>query len=166
MIPKIFKKIVTLFLIAASLQMLFVSGSVIAIDPPVTPKNNAGVSTDQLLYPFNYKNGTTSVSLVKNLPSGTPQEIIIGVIKLILSVCGVLALVSFTVAGVMFLTAAGQEEKITKAKHMILWSIGALAIIAISYAIVTGVSQLQFFTSGSISPPPAAPAAPAAPAGP
>ncbi len=148
MIPKFIKKSVTLFLIAASLQMLFVSGSVIAADPPSPPKNNAGVSTDQLLYPFNYKNDTTSVSYVKKLPAGTPQVIIAEVIKLILSICGVLALVSFTIAGVMFLTAAGAEEKITKAKHMILWSIGALAIIAVSYAIVTGVSQLQFFTSG------------------
>lgn len=119
--------------------------------------DSGGVGVDQLLYKFNTSNGDSSkVALVKGLPSGDQQKILVDVIKFVLSITGSLALASFTVAGVLFLTAQGQEEKLTKAKHLLLWSIAALAIIAVSYAVVLGISQLQFF--GGASAPPNAPA--------
>ena len=42
------------------------------------------------------------------------------------------------------LTARGVEDKLKHGKDILLWSIIALAIIAGSYALVLGVSQLKF----------------------
>ena len=87
------------------------------------------------------------VGLVKTIAEKTGgdwQAVLAGIIKLVLSITGAIALTSFTYAGVMFVTARGNEDQLTKAKHMIFWSLLALAIIATSYAIVLGVSQLQF----------------------
>jgi len=45
----------------------------------------------------------------------------------------------------MMITAEGNDEQIRKGKNIIFWSVLALAIIAASYAIVVGISQLKFF---------------------
>lgn len=86
----------------------------------------------------------TKIGYVKALPKGSTQEVLGGIIKFILGITGTLALISFSYAGIMFITAQGDETHLTKAKKMLFWSILALAIIATSYAIVLGVSQLKF----------------------
>ena len=88
---------------------------------------------------------TTTKELIKNLPSGNWTDIFAGIIKLTLQITGSLALISFTIGGIMMITAQGGDN-ITKGKMIILWSIVALTIIAASYAIVTGITQLEFFT--------------------
>lgn len=97
------------------------------------------------------KDGVVSkVNLVNNLPEKSIPVIIGSVIKMILSIAGSLALISFTVGGIMMLSANGADEKITKGKMIILWSVIALAIMAASFAVVTGVTELSknFYTSG------------------
>jgi hypothetical protein len=91
--------------------------------------------------------GTTpsKLVLVQQLNWGSWQSILASVIKLILAVTGSLALLSFTVGGVMMITAQGKDEQISKGKGILLWSVLALVIIAISYAIVLGITQLKFF---------------------
>ncbi len=83
--------------------------------------------------------------LVQQLPNETWQVLIGNVIKLVLAACGSLAVASFTVGGVMMVTAQGVEDKIRKSKAILLWSVLALVIIAASYGIVLGITQLQFF---------------------
>ncbi len=139
------KKLALLFLITLSLQGIFAFGVAKA------------VNVQDLLYPFKYTNKTnenTKISLVKNLPSGTPQGTILQITKIILSIAGSLAFVSFTVSGIFFLVAQGQDEKLSKAKGMLIWSIVGLAIIAVSFALVTGIANLEFFTGGTTSVPP------------
>lgn len=89
--------------------------------------------------------GPTKLALVRNLPDANWPVLISEIVQIILAVVGSLTLVAFTVGGVMFVTSQGNEEQISKAKKIIFWSIFALLIIASSYAIVLGVSQLQFF---------------------
>lgn len=81
--------------------------------------------------------------LVSNLPSDSWQVVLSGVIQLILGITGSLAFIAFTVGGIMMVTSQGNEERITKGKTIILYSVLALIIIATSYAIVLGITQLN-----------------------
>ena len=105
------------------------------------------LETKDFLETFSYekrKTEGTKIGYVKALPKGSTQEIIGGIIRFLLGITGALAFISFTYAGIMFVTAQGDEAHLTKAKKTLFWSILALAIIATSYAIVLGVSQLKF----------------------
>lgn len=81
-----------------------------------------------------------------SIPTGVPTlEVILGtVIRLILSVVGVLFFMMILYSGYNWLTAAGSEEKIKKAKRTIAHAVIALAIILASYMIVNLIlSNLQ-----------------------
>lgn len=82
---------------------------------------------------------------VEALPRGTQEQLFAGIINTALGTVISLSLISFTVGGIMFVTARGKDEQISKAKVILAWSILALVIIASSYAIILGISQLQFF---------------------
>lgn len=110
--------------------------------------SNVALATAQTLVPTVQtpnSSGTTKIALVENLPRAEWPVIIAGIVQIILGVVGSLTLIAFTVGGVMFVASQGNEEQISKAKKIIFWSIFALLIIAASYALVLGVSQLQFF---------------------
>ncbi len=102
------------------------------------------------------KTSGSKLGVVYSLPgapkSGQPQDtkswqvIIASIIKTMLNICGALAAVSFTYGGVMMVTAQGNEDKIKKGKNVLLYSILALIVIAVSYAIILGITQLKFFT--------------------
>jgi ABC-type branched-subunit amino acid transport system permease subunit len=85
------------------------------------------------------------LTLVGNLPSSDWNILLGQVISLVLAITGSLAFAAFTYGGVMMITAEGNDEQIRKGKNIIFWSVLALAIIAASYAIVVGISQLKFF---------------------
>ncbi len=92
--------------------------------------------------------GPSKVTLVKQLPQGTENTfavIIANVIRIVLAATGSLAFASPTVGGIMMVTARGNEDQIAKGKKILLLSLGALAIIAASYGIVLGITQLKFF---------------------
>ena len=133
--------------------ILATSGIVFAANDQPPASNNqtdkkAGIE-DVLLNPFvdsASKSNTegSKAKLVEGLPTGTWQEILSDAVKLLLGISGTLSLASFTIGGVLLLTAQGDETKVGNAKKLIMWSLLALGIIATSYAIVLGVSQLQF----------------------
>ena len=98
------------------------------------------------IYPTVVKiDGTTGsqIDKLRGLPMGDWRIILSNSIKLILQITGSLAVISFTVGGVIMITSQGNEEKTTKGKGILLWSVLALVIIAVSYAIVLGITQLQ-----------------------
>ena len=87
----------------------------------------------------------SKVNLVANLPKGDWTTVIGNVIKLVLAVTGSLAFASFTWGGIILVTAQGDETKFKKGKDILYMSVLALIIIAVSYAIVLGITQLKFF---------------------
>jgi hypothetical protein len=50
---------------------------------------------------------------------------------------GLIALVAFVVAGILFLTSNGEPEKITKARTSFLWGIVGVVVGIVAYSIVT-----------------------------
>jgi len=87
----------------------------------------------------------SKITLVGNLPRGDWKVLLANVIKLVLAITGSLAFAAFTYGGVMMVTAQGNDQQISKGKNILFYSVLALAIIAASYAIVLGITQLQFF---------------------
>jgi len=102
-------------------------------------------------YPKEVNKEASKITLVKQLPLAGNTEntgwttILSQVIRLILGITGSMAMVAFTVGGIFLVMAQGDEGKITKGKNILFWSIFALLVIAASYALVLGVTELQFF---------------------
>lgn len=106
----------------------------------------------KLFRKFEYTNqGTTGTKIgaVGALPDATWQATLTSVIKILLNITGAIALVAFTAGGVMMVVSNGSEENLGRGKKVVIYAIGGLIVIAVSYALVIGVSELQFFTPGT-----------------
>lgn len=96
------------------------------------------------VYVFADTPGKTGTSGLENpLGGGTgitdPRVIVGNVIKAGLGLVGSLALVVFILGGFTWVTAAGNEEKVKKGKDMFMWAVFGLAVVFLSYALVTFV---------------------------
>lgn len=83
--------------------------------------------------------GAGDSTLPNPLNTVNPQTIIGNIIKAVLGIVGSLALVMFVFGGFMWITSAGNDEKIKKGKDMIMWASFGLAVIFASYALVNFV---------------------------
>jgi hypothetical protein len=79
--------------------------------------------------------------------AGDPRLIIGTLIQVMIGVSGMIALIMFVYGGMLFLTAAGNEGQISKAKKVLLYSI--LGIIAIAAAFVATNTIIQAILTGS-----------------
>lgn len=52
-------------------------------------------------------------------------------------VFGLIALIAFVIAGILFLTAAGDPEKIKNARNAFLWGVVGIVVGIVAYSIVT-----------------------------
>lgn len=129
------KLLITIIAVLSLFNGVFLAPAAFAVDSIVP----------QITYPNEANPNGSKVSLVKQLPNESWQNLLANIIKFILQITGSLTFISFIVGGVIMVVARGNEEEVKKGKSIILWSIVALLIIAISYAIVTGVTQLVFF---------------------
>jgi uncharacterized Tic20 family protein len=82
------------------------------------------------------------------LPNGDITILIPIIIRFILGIFSILLTGVVIYAGVLFVGNFGDEESITKAKKLLIWSIVGVVISATSYAIVAGVISLDFSQTG------------------
>lgn len=115
------------------------------------PADSPSVQAAKELLPSWYYEDTSTdgskvnvLSNVADRTKGSWSDILSNIIKTVLAITGALAFIAFTFSGIMLITARGAEEQIKKGKEMIYLSILGLAIIAASYAIVLGISNLKF----------------------
>lgn len=84
---------------------------------------------------------TGDVPIIEN-PLGTsddakdPRYLIGRIISTVLGIIGSIALALFIYGGLLWMTSAGNEEKVRKGKDVIIWATLGLALIFSSYAIV------------------------------
>ena len=89
------------------------------------------------------------VPQVDNLSTGSIEEIAGTVIQLVLGLLGLIALVIVLYAGFMWMTSAGNEEKISQAKKILTAGVIGLLIILASYAITSFILKtIQDGTGG------------------
>ncbi len=67
------------------------------------------------------------------------DECVLLVVNYVLGLAGVLALAAIVYGGFLYITAAGNQDRIEQGKHAIFYSIVGLVVIALSYAILTFV---------------------------
>jgi hypothetical protein len=80
----------------------------------------------------------TSAGGSTNLPGGSVMSIIIGIMNWLLAAIGIAGVIGFAIAGILYLTAAGDDTRIGQAKNAMTYSIiGVIVALA-------GVVALQF----------------------
>jgi len=79
--------------------------------------------------------------------------LIASIIRIALSVLGIIFVILIIYAGLTWMTSAGNEEKITKAKNVMTAAIIGLAIVLLAYAITTFVIEkiLEGMEMGGLS---------------
>jgi len=83
-----------------------------------------------------------SVSLTNPLGNVSSPQILIGrVINGILSVVGSLALLMFIYGGLLWMTSAGNDQKIKQGREILIWATAGLALVFFSYVLVRFVIQ-------------------------
>lgn len=86
---------------------------------------------------------------INSVTPSTLQEIIAKFIRQLLAFLGVLFIALILYGGVTWMTSAGAEDKITKAKKIILASIVGLVIVLAAYAIAYFVTTQILVATGT-----------------
>ncbi len=124
-----------------------------ATQTPTTQTGSGTVKESDLFYQFSYTdpkaNTGTKIAAVNALPKKDWQSTLTGIIKILLNISGGLTLLSFTVGGVMMIISQGNGDLLEKGKRITYYSVAGLVIIAVSYALVIGVSELNLVAPGS-----------------
>lgn len=76
------------------------------------------------------------------LPTGSIYSIILGVMKWMLSIFGFIAIVGFVISGIMYLTAAGDEDQQKKAKKQMYWSITGVIVGLVGLIVIYAVDAM------------------------
>jgi len=77
-----------------------------------------------------------------NLPAGTITNIVTKVMNWILGLVGVVGVIGFAIAGVLYLTAAGDEERIKTAKTAMLYSIIGVIVALLGLVILKAANTM------------------------
>lgn len=92
---------------------------------------------------------TSGGSGVGGTPSGTTDlpGLITGIKQMAWMVFGVIAVIAFVIAGVLFLTAAGNPEKVQQARNAFLWGVAGVIVGILAFSIIsiiqTGIPVLR-----------------------
>ena len=73
------------------------------------------------------------------LPSGSLFTVIESLMKWLLGIFGFLAIISFIISGIMYLTAAGDEDQQKKAKKQMQWSIVGVIVGLSGFIVIKAV---------------------------
>lgn len=101
-------------------------------------------------------NATEALSAVNRIliapdrPGNVPQGDIVNdfipqIIRQLFRFAWLVILVSFIVSGVFFILARDNEERVTKAKSIIYYSLAGFAVVALAFAIVKALTDIDFF---------------------
>lgn len=74
-----------------------------------------------------------------NLPGGRIIDIVTNAMLWILAIVGIIGVIGFAIAGILYLTAAGNEEQIEKAKKAMLMSIVGVVVALVGIVIMQAV---------------------------
>lgn len=69
-------------------------------------------------------------------------DILINFMEWALSIFGVVAIIAFIISGIQYLTATGDESRITTAKTNMKWSIVGVIVGLIGYIVITTIDAI------------------------
>jgi len=76
------------------------------------------------------------------LPGGTIYEIIRGVMMWLLALVGIIGVIGFVIAGILYLTAAGDSSKAETAKNAMTYSIIGVIVALMGFVIIQAVDAM------------------------
>lgn len=76
------------------------------------------------------------------LPSGSITGIITNLMNWLLMIVGILGVIGFVIAGILYLTAAGDGDQIDRAKKAMLYSIVGVLVALIGVVVINAVKGL------------------------
>jgi len=77
-----------------------------------------------------------------NLPQGTISGIVKNIMNWMLGIVGILGVIGFAIAGILYLTAAGDEDRIATAKKAMTWSIVGVVVALLGLVILRAVEAM------------------------
>lgn len=103
-----------------------------------------------VIFSFFWINGLEVVfaqnAIVENIPvtglpdnSGGIADILSSILSWLLGVLGVIAIISFVISGIMYLTASGNERQLDTAKRAMTYSIIGVVVALSGYIVVRAV---------------------------
>lgn len=84
----------------------------------------------------------TTITIDNPITTGSFTEIIENTLLWVLEISGSIALFMLIVGGVMYITSAGDEQKVATAKKIFNFTIIGLILILLSYSIIKVVSDI------------------------
>lgn len=131
----------------ASLAVVFIFSLLIALPVLAVDKPNVNEILPSKDFLLQHTSRNTTGDPKVDLPSGDLKtDFVPRAIQVLLGLTGTIAFITFTVAGVMLVTAHENEEQVTKAKQLVVYAVVGLIVVAVSYAVIYGVLKL-FITS-------------------
>lgn len=94
-----------------------------------------GLLTPSLLLAYSPPAGTT-------LPEGTVKGIVSQFMTWILGMVGFLGVIGFAIAGILYLTSAGDEDRIGTAKKAMTWSIVGVIVALLGVVIIQAANSM------------------------
>lgn len=76
------------------------------------------------------------------LPTGSITGIITNIMQWLLGLVGLFGVIGFAIAGILYLTAAGDEGRIGQAKNAMVWSIVGVVVALLGVVIITAVNSM------------------------
>jgi hypothetical protein len=81
-------------------------------------------------------------SATASLPGGTLIQILTSGMNWLLVVVGILGVIGFVIAGIIYLTAAGDESQIERGKHTMIYSIIGVIVALLGVIIIKAVQGM------------------------
>ena len=75
------------------------------------------------------------------LPAGNISTIIANFMKWLLLILGAIAVIGFVISGILYLTSAGDDDRIERAKKGMIYSILGVIVGLVGYVIVIAVTS-------------------------
>lgn len=85
---------------------------------------------------------TGRISGDSQLESTSIVDIITSLMQWLLLIVGILAVIGFVISGILYVTAAGDEGQIDKAKKALVYSIIGIIVALIGLIVITAVTNL------------------------
>ena len=76
------------------------------------------------------------------LPGGTITNIVTMIMQWLLALVGIVGVIGFAIAGIWYLTAAGDEDRISTAKRAMLYSIIGVIVALLGYVILQAAASM------------------------
>lgn len=83
-----------------------------------------------------------NVNADARLPSGWISEIIKNIMQWLLAIVGVIGIIGFVIAGIMYFLAAGDDGRMKTAKNAMTYSIIGVIVSLIGYVVIQSVDAM------------------------